>query len=443
MTIARTNHVAGGTRVTRRGARRAARGFTLIEAMLATLLGLMIIGTIFALLFAIQRVERNSRVSYQQAIDMAATQKALQRAFRQVVVSDGARPAAPGEGGTARIASSLVANSGGAANGESTAGSTAATGNTGGRPASSLFAASISAGPSGGAASSGGTGGGGGGGDDKGGGGGGGGGEKSKFGGFNGRPTLDPEEMSTQPRINLLGDGGMEILVAEPPLAIPGGLESGLQFAMTRGAFVIRPREVSLEEMTRAAAAPNAFGARVGEGTGPDLVWEVYPLGDKPEGPDAGDRAIGRVTLCRNVSSMKTQFYRTNQETQKLEAVSIVQVTEKRELPAYAEVQLTLEGGRQVRWLFEIGWTTGVEPRSSTTRFGGLEEELPAGEGAAGASGAAGERGRTSSGFSSGSSRGARAGVDKEANRDQLRGRGTQSPAPSGGGGGGGGGTRP
>ncbi|MBX9737906.1 MAG: hypothetical protein K2X32_13370, partial [Phycisphaerales bacterium] len=352
----------------------------------------------------------------------------------------GARPAAPGEGGTARLASSLVANSSGGAGGGSTSGSAAASGNTGGRPAAPVSAASISASSSGGAGSSGGKGGGGGGGGDKGGGGGE--GEKSMFGGFNGRPTLDPEEMSTQPRINLLGDGGMEILVAEPPLAIPGGMESGLQFAMTRGAFVIRPREVSLEDVARAAARPDPSGGRVGEGTGPDLVWEVYPLGDKPEGPDAGDRAIGRVTLCRNVSSMKTQFYRTNQETQKLEAVSIVQVTEKRELPAYAEVQLMLEGGRQVRWLFEIGWTTGVEPRSSTTRFAGLEEDLPAGEGAAGASGAAGERGRTSSGFSSGSSRATRAGVDKEANRDQLRGRGTQSPAPSGGGGGGGG-TRP
>lgn len=407
-------------------ARRARRGFTLVEAILATLLGLMVIGTVFALLLGIQRVEQNSRVSYQQAVDMAAAQKALQRAFRQVVVSDGARPGLPAalaaDGKAGDDASGRAGAAGGTNAGRPAAGG--AFDNSRSREASSatvadstltVIAGRVSApGATDGKGGSGSGGGGGSGGGD----GAGDGAKSAGFGDFNGR-RRDPADVSSRPRISLMGSGGMEILVAEPPVAVPGGNESGLQFAMTRGAFVLRPRQTA-----GTGKEGNSSGSRSAGGT--DLVWEVYPLGDEVQSL-TGERALGRVTLCHNVASMRTQFYKTNADTQRLEAVSTVSITEKRELPAYAEVELTLEGGRRVRWMFEIGWTTGVEPRSSEQRFAGLDEdEAPAG-GANGNTPRANEERR--SGFSSGSSRASGpAPVDKGANRDAIRGNNGASP---------------
>ncbi len=394
----------------RRGVRRpmrARRGFTLVEAILATLLGLMVISTVFALLIGVQRVERNSRVSYQQAIDMAAAQKALQRAFRQVVVSDGARPGIPapitGDNRPDNTGTGSGSNSGRGNNTGSSA--------FGSRPAAGEAVSNASIAGSGERGStSGGS-------DGKGGSGGGSsseGGKSSAFGdAANGRRGMD--EVSSRPRISLMGSGGMEILVAEPPVAIPGAVESGLQFAMTRGAFVLRGRENS--GVGKQAAALGDEGAG-----GTDLVWEVYPLGDDPPASPTGERALGRVTLCRNVSSMRTQFYKTNVDTLKLEAVSTVQVTEKRELPAYAEVELVLQGGRKVRWLFEIGWTTGVEPRSSEQRFAGSDDdEAPEAAAAPGDAPRANEERR--SGFGSRGSRSSNATpIDKGANREAIRG---------------------
>lgn len=217
------------------------------------------------------------------------------------------------------------------------------------------------------------------------------------------RLVLDSDEMGL-PRL--------EMLVAESPVALPVGTDPAMQRALTRGAFVLRMAEVEgatisggsmmsdQERMTLAAAQLRERLARQraedaqklveagfasgsvgvgGEGFGAlpmgldeqgaamvgrgfDLVWEVYPYNTQA-GPER--EAVARVVLASGVTAMRWQFYKTNQQMQ-LEPRSTASVTVKNDLPAYAEVELTMVSGRRVKWMFEIGWTVAAEPDGDT-----------------------------------------------------------------------------
>ncbi|MBL0871735.1 MAG: hypothetical protein IBJ18_14280, partial [Phycisphaerales bacterium] len=269
-----------------------------------------------------------------------------------------------------------------------------------------------------------------------------------------------------------LGLPRLEMLVAESPVALPVGTDPAMQRALTRGAFVLRMPGVEeatisggsmmseQERMTLAAAqmrerlmrqqmedaqrlveagfASGGAGGVGGEGFGAlpvgldeqsaaalgrgfDLVWEVYPYNTQA-GPER--EAIARVVLASGVTAMRWQFYKTNQQMQ-LEPRAAASVTVKTDLPAYAEVELTMVSGRRVKWMFEIGWTVAAEPDGEM-----LARDLnfdrandPAGEEEGGSRTASGSGSRDSgatparSGSRSGSGPGS--GVDKERIHDQ------------------------
>lgn len=175
------------------------------------------------------------------------------------------------------------------------------------------------------------------------------------------------------------------MLVAEAPVALPPGADAGLQFAMTRGAFVLRPTTEDADAVRPGAGNTSVLSgddlrARVDELGGArggfDLAWETYTLGSSPA---MNRQILGRVVLCRHVAAFDMRFYKTNPDSLKLEPVQLSTVAVMRDLPAYAEVEMSLSTGRRVKWLFEIGWTTGFEPDgSSPERYSVSTDDEPA-----------------------------------------------------------------
>lgn len=489
-----------------RGVRGVRRAFTMVEAVLATVIAAMVVITAMTMLLGVVRVERTSRSTAQTSYELTRAHTAMMRALRQIVVSDGRAPAtkegaaggAAGggkEGGAGEGGANSPATPGGGSGGSGTGGrlpranAVGAGGNTNEAETVRLTNATVRS-TEGGRASSAGSGGDGrdekySGASGRGGSGGGtggsgvaGGSEDSERSGRAGsagglssgsgvnvpRLVLDSDEMGL-PRL--------EMLVAESPVALPVGTDPALQRALTRGAFVLRMPEVEgptisggagmsdQERMTLAAAQlrerlirqqaedaqklveagfASGGGGVGGEGFGAlpvgvdeksaailgrgfDLVWEVYPYNTQA-GPDR--QAITRVVLASGVTAMRWQFYKTNQQMQ-LEPRATASVTVKTDLPAYAEVELTMVSGRRVKWMFEIGWTVAGEPDAER-----LARDLnfdrandPAGEEEGGARAASGSGSRDTgatpvrSGSRSGSGTGS--GVDKERMHEQGR----------------------
>lgn len=425
----------------RRGVVRA-RAFTMVEAVLATVIAAMVVITAMTMLLGVVRVERTSRSTAQTSYELTRVHTAMMRALRQIVVSDGRAPATKegaaggGAGGkeggaTEGGANSPVTPSGGAGGsgggrtlpraGASGAGDaetvrlTNATVRTaeGGRSSSVGGGVDDKFGEASGRGGSGTAGGSGVAGDSERGTG----SERSGRAGNTG--GLSSGSGVNLPRLVLdsdeLGLPRLEMLVAESPVALPVGTDPALQRALTRGAFVLRMPEVEgatisggsmmsdQERMTLAAAqlrerlvrqqaedaqklvdagfasGAGGVGGVGGEGFGAlpmgldeksaaalgrgfDLVWEVYPYNTQA-GPER--EAVARVVLASGVTAMRWQFYKTNQQMQ-LEPRATASVTVKTDLPAYAEVELTMVSGRRVKWMFEIGWTVAAEPDGET-----------------------------------------------------------------------------
>lgn len=485
-----------------RGVRRA---FTMVEAVLATVIAAMVVITAMTMLLGVVRVERTSRSTAQTSYELTRAHTAMMRALRQIVVSDGRAPATKegaagggkeggaGEGGANSPATPGGGSGGGTGGRLPRANAVGAGGNTNEAETVRLTNATVRATEGGRASSGGGSGGGGDGRDEKysgasgrGGSGGGAGGsgvaggseDAERSGRAGSAGGLSSGSGVNLPRLVLdadeLGLPRLEMLVAESPVALPVGTDPALQRALTRGAFVLRMPGVEeatisggagmsdQERMALAAAqlrerlvrqqmedaqklvdagfASGGAGGVGGEGFGAlpvgvdeqsaailgrgfDLVWEVYPYNTQA-GPDR--QTITRVVLASGVTAMRWQFYKTNQQMQ-LEPRASASVTVKTDLPAYAEVELTMVSGRRVKWMFEIGWTVAGEPDGET-----LARDLnfdrandPAGEEEGGSRTASGSGSRDSgatparSGSRSGSGTGS--GVDKERMHEQGR----------------------
>ncbi|CAN5868790.1 hypothetical protein BH11PLA1_BH11PLA1_15090 [soil metagenome] len=389
------------SRMNTRSRPRGRRGFTVLEAVLASVIGAMILMTCFGLILGVQKVESVTRVSGDQTIELTRAHRSLQHAFREIVVADGRAlaqaNAAAGGGGANGLTPEIVGAGGGggsvtgfgsggapvtatvakqvgrtvpltgdelarerlgqglpSAQTESTENRKDASANRSG-PESTVR---MSEGFSNGAGFSSGFG-------------------SSDSGADAERARAAPPGPPPPPRV-ILGpqaDGApsLELLVAQPPVALPASSDPALQFALTRGAFVLRPSDLNAESMTTVGAMPpvNTDPATVPAG-GYDLAWETYALGSA----QAPERAIvGRVVLCRHVSAMDLRFFKTNAETMKLEPTTVTTVSGLRDLPAYAEVEMALTTGQRVKWLFEIGWTTGGEPTGDTVQTASTERE--------------------------------------------------------------------
>lgn len=139
-----------------------------------------------------------------------------------------------------------------------------------------------------------------------------------------------------------------------------------------RGVFELRP-EVDESVLRRARASGITTS---GGGSGLWAMWwrEFPPQAD--EGADSADLAelarysrsdVREVKLISGLRQVRWQVFRTTRGDQ-LDRVRVAKIaaTHARELPAYVELKFETFDGRREHWMFELAWSTGPEPGSTS-----------------------------------------------------------------------------
>lgn len=336
--------------------------------MLATMLASIIIITAFALLGGVGRANSIARQTSEEMIDLQRVHASFEKAFRLIVTAEAGRADLPANIPPDRSGSGSGSTNPGGANSPATPRSPTGPSapiiptsdnpieagreiNTAGitvRGADSLTPGSAAAAAANGTSNN------------------------NDTAGQSAGTADKPRQQKSQPRVLLepssfTGTTLLEMVLSEPPVALPYGSDPGLAFAMTRGGFVLKPPPPVLladgspapvrEEPTN--IVKGASGDTGLDSPSLDLCWETYAFGSVA-GPDRN--IIASVRLAGGVQAVNYQFYKTDATSGKLEATSISKVTVANDLPAYVQVEITLKSGKFVRWLFEIGWTTGPEP---------------------------------------------------------------------------------
>ena len=113
---------------------------------------------------------------------------------------------------------------------------------------------------------------------------------------------------------------------------------------------------------------------------------------------EAGDEALRRVPLVSGLKSCRWEAYRRDRQDADFSA------TYEAELPSYVSLELESLSGRRENWMFEIGWSDGPEPGEIMVNgaaagggdLSGLIGGGPAGAGnGAGGAGSTGDKGGT------------------------------------------------
>ncbi|MEL6499645.1 MAG: prepilin-type N-terminal cleavage/methylation domain-containing protein [Planctomycetota bacterium] len=115
----------------------------------------------------------------------------------------------------------------------------------------------------------------------------------------------------------------------------------------------------------------------------PSLWWVPLPPRDLPAGVVFDEESLPRPRrLCPDVRSLTWTAFIDSQR------VPLVRAIEKSQLPAYIELEIETAGGGYGNWMFELGWTVGVEleaPPDDASASVETEENIieggPAGQG--------------------------------------------------------------
>lgn len=210
------------------------------------------------------------------------------------------------------------------------------------------------------------------------------------------------------------GQQRLELTVSEPPILagidgtpLPG--ERAEWFSKTRGAFELKPSKVGigLDLFWVVYPLPNEdplpppgdssktdpladVGAN-GEGIAPP---PVEPATDAPI--QQSNEPLASLLVARNLERCNFRLVRSG-ENGLIEPLTEARVVTEDELPAYLELDIATKQGQAATWMFEVGWT--VEPRKAPASRN-LADTLKAGgrDRAAAASGRASASGRGSFG---------------------------------------------
>lgn len=203
--------------------------------------------------------------------------------------------------------------------------------------------------------------------------------------GPDGRPRPDPTKFPRMILENDLASGlqRLELVVAEPPaLAGADGVllepDAGKRFTMTRGAFELRPiTEQSLPRSLLESLDPTLFVY--------DVWWVpvdhneegVTPLGNPGIGfgPDGRSRA-GGIVIARGITNFRWKFWRTD-DAGVLASFPAATATARSELPAYLELEAQTVQGQKVKWMLEVGWTVQVPIRETEPAPGDIRRNRP------------------------------------------------------------------
>lgn len=166
--------------------------------------------------------------------------------------------------------------------------------------------------------------------------------------------------------------------------ALSGLLEAGDEPARApgvRGVFELRP-EVDPNVLRRAREQGDPDGGR---GLWA-MWWREFPA-DAADGADSAELAelarysrsdVREVKLISGLRQARWQVFRTSRG-EKLERARVAKIAavHARELPAFIELKFETVDGRREHWMFEIAWSSGPEPGSIVE---GGEEALSAEE---------------------------------------------------------------
>lgn len=120
----------------------------------------------------------------------------------------------------------------------------------------------------------------------------------------------------------------------------------------------------------------------------PILSDELLGLeGGLPPSPDlAGteeeitNRLAGAIVLLRGVDALRWQIFKSDERVDSYAGTGIT------DLPAFAEMEISLINGQYASWMFEIGWVTGEDPTDGDGA-GTDDEDDPNGGGGGGGGG--------------------------------------------------------
>ena len=88
-----------------------------------------------------------------------------------------------------------------------------------------------------------------------------------------------------------------------------------------------------------------------------ELEAGAVPRADLDGSPESiRDRLAGAIPVLSGISSLRWQVFKSDERVAEYAAAGIP------DLPAFAELEIVLLNGHYASWMFEIGWTTGEDP---------------------------------------------------------------------------------
>lgn len=93
-----------------------------------------------------------------------------------------------------------------------------------------------------------------------------------------------------------------------------------------------------------------------------ELTAGYQPLPDTTGNAEAiRDRLAGAVPVLRGIEALRWQIFKSDERVTEYAGTSIT------DLPAFAELEVTLINRQYASWMFEIGWTLGEDPTGGGT----------------------------------------------------------------------------
>lgn len=174
------------------------------------------------------------------------------------------------------------------------------------------------------------------------------------------------------------GQQRLELVVSEPPIMagvdgtpLPG--ERAEWYSKTRGAFELRPAKAGegFDLFWVVYPLESASGITdTGEAELPGADPKVEGTAPPPIEPAVGSaysdtfpkEALASLLISRNLAKCNFRLVRSG-ENGKVEPLTEARVGTEDELPAYLELDIATNQGQSATWMFEVGWT--VEPRTT------------------------------------------------------------------------------
>ena len=290
---------------------KARRGFTMLEVLLASVLGVMLIGVCLSMFVLLNQAQARVERSTDRQVELATLHNALQSSFRQLVLNARARAVRPGQNAPAQPQ--------GQPNGQPVNPDNKAAAAALGDPAATTFATTS-------ATSS----------------------------------AIDPDHAAAE-----ASKGPARLLLVKDPTS---GLQS-LEVVLARA-----PIALKLKDGSAALANPEAGGGTRGRfelrpepATNGWAVWyTAFAATDGPDGPRSG---MGERRLAGGLKKFNWTFQKTGKKpdgksTGLLEKLTELRAVDTSEIPAYVEVDVETVEGQKANWMFELGFTIGREQES-------------------------------------------------------------------------------